>query len=521
MTNARCLTEGVDIPAIDCVMFADPKQSRVDIIQAAGRALRRYRGKEYGYIVVPLVVPEKMDFKKFAETTAFKQVAQTITALSTQDERIADEFRAIEQGHVSSGRIVEIEGDIPAGMKMKLGEFAEAISIRVWKSVGRANWRTFEDACAFVHSLGLKSRAEWKGYSKSGKRPKDIPDNPNRTYANDGWKGWGNWIGTGRHHVIGWREFKDARAFTRQLGLKSAIEWNRYCKSGKKPDDIPVYPDRTYAHKGWAGMDDWLDAATEPATFDRQYRSFINARAFVRRLGLKLQPEWREYCKSGRKPKSIPADPNKVYAGKGWVGISDWLGTGKVPHGHYRPFKMARDFVRGLKLASGTEWRDYCRSSKKPDDIPIAPQNVYADKGWFGMDDWLGTGKGPHGHHRPFKKARDFVRGLKLRSVSEWRVYCTSGKKPNDIPVNPWRTYAEDGWNGWIDWLGTNKVAAGQHRLFKEARDFVRRLGLKSETEWRDYCKSGNKPAAIPVAPNYVYRNRGWAGMADWLGYAH
>ena len=43
MTNARCLTEGVDVPAIDCVMFADPKQSRVDIVQAAGRALRRYR----------------------------------------------------------------------------------------------------------------------------------------------------------------------------------------------------------------------------------------------------------------------------------------------------------------------------------------------------------------------------------------------------------------------------------------------------------------------------------------------
>jgi superfamily II DNA/RNA helicase len=39
MTNARCLTEGIDVPAIDCVMFADPKQSRIDIVQAAGRAL--------------------------------------------------------------------------------------------------------------------------------------------------------------------------------------------------------------------------------------------------------------------------------------------------------------------------------------------------------------------------------------------------------------------------------------------------------------------------------------------------
>jgi predicted helicase len=117
MTNARCLTEGVDVPAIDCVMFADPKQSRIDIVQAAGRALRRFRGKECGYVVVPLIVPAKMDFEEFAQTTAFRQVAQTITALSTQDERIADEFRAIEKGRVSSGKIVEIEGDILSGLK--------------------------------------------------------------------------------------------------------------------------------------------------------------------------------------------------------------------------------------------------------------------------------------------------------------------------------------------------------------------------------------------------------------------
>jgi predicted helicase len=71
MTNARCLTEGVDVPAIDCVMFADPKQSRIDIVQAAGRALRQYQGKERGYIVVPLVVPAKMDFETFGHLEKF------------------------------------------------------------------------------------------------------------------------------------------------------------------------------------------------------------------------------------------------------------------------------------------------------------------------------------------------------------------------------------------------------------------------------------------------------------------
>jgi predicted helicase len=161
MTNARCLTEGVDIPAIDCVLFADPKQSTVDIIQVAGRALRRCDGKELGYILLPLIVPNNMKFDDFAETTAFRQVAKIITALSTQDERIADEFRAIVAGRLSSGKIVEFEGDVPIGMKMELSDFAQAIYTRVWDSVGRANWRPFDEAREFVRKLGLKSHVQW------------------------------------------------------------------------------------------------------------------------------------------------------------------------------------------------------------------------------------------------------------------------------------------------------------------------------------------------------------------------
>ena len=213
MTNARCLTEGFDIREIDCVLFADPKQSQVDIVQAAGRALRQYQGKEYGYIVVPLVVPERMDFEEFAETTAFRQVAQTITALAIQDERIPEEFKAIERGPISNGKIVEIEGDIPIGMKMSLGDFAEAISTRVWESVGRANWRPFHEARGFAQTLGLSSHVEWWQWTTGRLRrgnlpemPPDIPAGPDRVYSED-WKDWADWLGHSRR-IGGWRLFQ-------------------------------------------------------------------------------------------------------------------------------------------------------------------------------------------------------------------------------------------------------------------------------------------------------------------------
>ena len=80
--------------------------------------------------------------------------------------------------------------------------------------------------------------------------------------------------------------------------------------------------------------------------------------------------------------------------------------------------------------------------------------------------------------------------------------------------------YAKDGWAGDGDWLGTGRVGQGRHRSFKKARAFVRGLGLKSQTEWHDYCHSGKKPPDIPANPNQTYMDDGWAGTGDWLGYA-
>ena len=82
MTNARCLTEGVDLPAIDCVCFTNPKRSKVDIVQAAGRALRLAKGKKFGYILIPIFIPDGIDFDTAAEAQGFDDVSLTVRALA-------------------------------------------------------------------------------------------------------------------------------------------------------------------------------------------------------------------------------------------------------------------------------------------------------------------------------------------------------------------------------------------------------------------------------------------------------
>jgi predicted helicase len=100
VTNARCLTEGVDIPVIDAVYFCDPRNSKIDIVQAAGRALRRadHRGKKLGYIVVPIFHQNKDDVEEAIEEGVFNNLISVIRALSSYDERLVDEIRAIKFG---------------------------------------------------------------------------------------------------------------------------------------------------------------------------------------------------------------------------------------------------------------------------------------------------------------------------------------------------------------------------------------------------------------------------------------
>ncbi len=74
ITNARCLTEGVDVPGIDCVLFADPRRSAVDIVQAVGRALRPAPGKKLGYVIVPILHDADATPDDIFESDSFQEI---------------------------------------------------------------------------------------------------------------------------------------------------------------------------------------------------------------------------------------------------------------------------------------------------------------------------------------------------------------------------------------------------------------------------------------------------------------
>ena len=156
------------------------------------------------------------------------------------------------------------------------------------------------------------------------------------------WNSWSNFLGSGRLSNQDKSKkripYKEAHKFAISLNLKTANEWRQYIKGKFEnlpplPQNLPRKPDAIY--------DEWIDWPTflgnkEISKFNsrRDFWYFEVAREFVRKLSLKNQKDWHNYC-AGKlaylpeKPSQIPSNPGKKYRSKGWINLEDWLGTHK------------------------------------------------------------------------------------------------------------------------------------------------------------------------------------------------
>lgn len=96
LTNARCLSEGVDVPALDSVIFFHPRNSMVDVVQSVGRVMRKAEGKDYGYIILPVAIPPGVSpSQALNDNTRFRVVWQILNALRAHDDRFNAKVNSI------------------------------------------------------------------------------------------------------------------------------------------------------------------------------------------------------------------------------------------------------------------------------------------------------------------------------------------------------------------------------------------------------------------------------------------
>ncbi|HNG11190.1 MAG TPA: damage-inducible protein, partial [Agitococcus sp.] len=88
LSNVRCLSEGVDVPALDAVLFLTPRNSQVDVVQSVGRVMRKAEGKKRGYVILPVVIPAGVEpHEALNDNKTYKVVWQVLQALRSHDDR--------------------------------------------------------------------------------------------------------------------------------------------------------------------------------------------------------------------------------------------------------------------------------------------------------------------------------------------------------------------------------------------------------------------------------------------------
>jgi len=516
ITNSRCLTEGVDVPNIDCIVFADPKKSKVDIVQALGRALRKKDGKDWGYVVLPVIYDHT---SHEIDNENFQDILNVVRGLAANDERIIEEFKDKSQ---NSGRVTGAREEIFSidPLLLEESELVDNLSIKLWEKLSRFQWLDYKEAEKFAQSLGLNSSNEWTEFTKSDLRHKYIPVNPDIVYKSNGWSSWGVFLGTGTiaPGQIKYRGFNEARKFSRSLGLKNFTKWGEYCKSGKKPQDIPQDPINQYKDKGWIGYGDWLGTGNIHYN-KRELISFNDLKKYVQKLSLNSSKNWEQHYGENKMKlnSNIPKYPNIAYKNKGWISWGDFLGTGYVATNkrEYIEFEDARKYARSLNLKSISQWDKLYSKGQIRKDVPRYPQKTYLGEGWIDFEDFLDYVSEKQ-DWMPYQEAKDYIKKFNFKSYNEYVQYFRKNKRPKNLPLSPRGAYKNKGWKSANHFLGLpDKI---DYVDFETARSEIQKLNISGWKEWKEKCKNGLIPKNIPKAPEVVYRKKGWISVDDFFG---
>ncbi len=159
LSNARCLSEGVDVPALDAVMFLNPRKSIVDVVQSVGRVMRKAEGKQYGYVILPIAVPPGVPAEQaLNDNKRYEVVWEVLQALRSHDDRLKDDINKLELNKRAPDTIqvigvglededqeeTDTEKQRRLSLNFSIDEYREAIYAKIVLKCGdRRYWETW------------------------------------------------------------------------------------------------------------------------------------------------------------------------------------------------------------------------------------------------------------------------------------------------------------------------------------------------------------------------------------------
>lgn len=458
ITNSRCLTEGIDIPKIDGVFFCDPKNSKIDIIQAIGRALRKNSGNEnkIGYIIVPLFHSSKNDIEKEIEYSTFSNLINIIRSLSEFDSnaytKIYNDLKDGKKGYNNGKLIIEgISNEIDPDSKIR-------------------------DAISFEILDKIKTHSSCDKY-----------------------------------------EFQEANNIVKKYNFSSFYAYHEAICSGMISNMFPYTPS---SYKEWSGWSDYL-GNNNICKMDRSklFPSYEEASAMAKKHNFKKSSDYIRFVKSDGFPVPMPINASGAYKGKGWIDTQTFLG---IPYKNsFLKYEELKKIVNEQNIQSLREYLIFRRSQKDIDKFPSSPRNFYSlTSEWKGWLNFLNREKPKRAHKRclDYSTASKIAISLNISSRRNYDFHVSSKSLPKGMPASPHLTY-KDCWMGWGHFLGKNikRKVMPKHFTFSEAKKIIRNFNLTCGNQLTTLKKQGKLPIEIPSKPQKTYKNE-WKGWNDFLG---
>ena len=470
ITNARCLVEGVDVPAVDLVLFADRKKSKVDIVQAIGRCLRKSEGKTFGYVIVPYIFDPLLKREDFLKTE-YRDVLTTIRKLALYDKTFHEEIKLLKNNKKYFSKKVQIE--VTNNDKiLEVEKLNTEIKITNFANTGPLNWLPFDEAKLYVKRLAIKSANDYRKRFKNNELDSDLPAAPDDVYREEGFTSWGDFLGTDTIASLKIKEnFVDYNEFVlivRSLNLKYGKDYFKIPLDKKRELRIPAGPVNTYPDE-FTSWGEILNTGYK-ATFNRQFKSLEEAKKFLIPLNIPSETVYKFWISKGKSierslsslyiknikkfikdnlpepPSDLPIELRGHYGKKGKIkiNISEVFGFKKnsasnlITSDRWWNFEKARKFVIKLELWKQEEskkvagvgivnkWRAYCKNiyrdlPAKPLKIPNEPVNTYT-KEWISWANWIGT------EYWDYETLKKFIKKLKLYNYKLPKKYYTNDK---------------------------------------------------------------------------------------------
>lgn len=372
--------------------------------------------------------------------------------------------------------------------------------------------------------------------------------------------------------------FEESRQFAQALNLKSKNQWFEWCKSENKPSHIPSAPNLCYENRGWVGWGDFLGTGKEADQYKaKKYLSYEDARIYLATFEFKSENDFLEWCKTD-KPSFIPQKARRYYAKRGWVSMGDFLSNGNTYTKEWRSYKDAQKFIKTQNICSQKEYQMWCKTDKRPKNIPTHPVETYPND-WTCWGDYLGykpkTSHGEkvisfflqsnnisHKRQHTFKDCRmtnplpfdaaifiddKVVACIEYQGVQHFtpvpyyggekalqenqtkdmikQTYCES----NNIPLlvisykqhnqieNIIKQFLSTVLKKKLNILGREMIEFNPNWLaFEEAKYAIKHLNL-TKIKFKKLGVNG-RPLGVPSYPNLAYKDKGWISWGDFLG---